>query len=342
MSFGLPTNTANQLHTLPAVLARQARRELATLIEPGQTAVPLALAFGTGTLLGFLPIPFVDSLLLALLLARVRRLNRPALLAGKLLWNELLVLPLYLPALRLGGRLLNVAHPGFDGVVANLAAFALGLGLIALLAAAVCGPLFVLALHLYRQHAASGDSGAGVRVALIPLLVYDRGHARHGRDQFPISRVERGQAEPDRIGGAKIGQHIHLGNQRLIYRQAVLVAQGKVRTALRAIGRGIEIKTPWRQLRRPHFLQEGPQAQRLLAHGGDGGLAQEVNAGFKGAQPEYRRCAAEKAAHTWRRPVSRLEVKQRLMPHPAAYRIPQALLQVAVYKQEGRCAGPAV
>lgn len=136
--------------------------DLGTLADPAQPARALALAFATGTLLGFLPVPVLDSLVLAFLLARSRRLSRPAVLAGKMVWNELLVLPLYGPALRLGDRLVSGTAVQPLGLAGQALDFAVGLLLLALLAAAAGSLLFVLLLRLYHGRARLRPPGVQV------------------------------------------------------------------------------------------------------------------------------------------------------------------------------------
>ena len=293
-----------------AALRQRAQGELRALSDPEQTAVALALAFATGTLLGFLPVPFLDSLLLALLLTRARRLNRPALLAGKMIWNELLVLPLYQPALRLGGLLLGAARTELTGPAAHALAFVLGLGLVALLAAGVGAPLFALAVRVRYGHPPLGYRAAAGRVPFIALFEDYRAQALHGRGHFSVGRVQRGQADADGVRGAEVGQYTHFGDEGLIDGKAVRVAQGDVRAAPRRTCGGVEIETKRSQFGPPLVHQKLAQAQRFGTHGGQGGLAQQVYAGGDAAQGENGRRAAEEAAQAGGGPVGGIKVKE--------------------------------
>ncbi len=131
-------------------LRAAASRELGGLIDPGQSLTRLATAFAVGTLLGFFPIPIVDSLLLALLLGRATYFNRSALLAGKVLWNELFVLPLYAPATRLGLALIGGNQPELNGALGSVLGFCVGLAILALAAALVGALLFGLVLGVFH------------------------------------------------------------------------------------------------------------------------------------------------------------------------------------------------
>ncbi|MDX1417395.1 MAG: DUF2062 domain-containing protein [Candidatus Promineifilaceae bacterium] len=62
----------------------------------------LAAAFALGTLTSFLPVPILDSLLAVGLAAKFARLNKAAIFLARMVWNDLLVVPLYAPGFKLG------------------------------------------------------------------------------------------------------------------------------------------------------------------------------------------------------------------------------------------------
>ena len=53
----------------------------------------IVIAVALGTILGFMPAPFLDSLLVGVIFARFRQINRSALLAARIVWNDLIVVP---------------------------------------------------------------------------------------------------------------------------------------------------------------------------------------------------------------------------------------------------------
>ncbi|UCC54689.1 MAG: DUF2062 domain-containing protein [Anaerolineaceae bacterium] len=89
-----------------AFLRRQLRRELKELCNPAVPPARLAMAFAVGTLLSFIPLPVLDSLLVSLVLVRFRQLNKASLVAARLVWNDLVVLSLAPTSYRLGVSIL--------------------------------------------------------------------------------------------------------------------------------------------------------------------------------------------------------------------------------------------
>ena len=134
------------------ILLAQAKDDLAKLMDPTVPGIVLTSSFAVGVILGFLPFPFVDAVVLALLIRYCGRINRPAMLAGKMVWNELLVAPLYFPALRLGSRLLV----GFEAQVSAawvlpVAGFLLGIAVITITAAVASSLVFLLTIRLLHS-----------------------------------------------------------------------------------------------------------------------------------------------------------------------------------------------
>jgi len=78
------------------------RAQMQELLQGVDSPLGLATAFALGTLTSFFPIPIVDSLLAIGLAARFGRLNKSAIIVARLVWNDLLVMPLYAPGFKLG------------------------------------------------------------------------------------------------------------------------------------------------------------------------------------------------------------------------------------------------
>jgi len=132
------------------------QQELRELQNPAHSAKKLAAAFALGTLLSFIPVPLLDSMLVGVVLTRFKQVHRAPLFIARLLWNDLLVFPIYGPAYRLGSALLapllhsSPEMPGVRSAVAPLLNFTLGSILMATSAAAAGYMLFWLAVQLLR------------------------------------------------------------------------------------------------------------------------------------------------------------------------------------------------
>lgn len=129
--------------------------ELRLLRDPALPAKQLAAAFALGTLISFIPVPVLDSLLVGLVLTRGKQINRAAIFIARLVWNDFLVYPLFGPGYRLGSALVapltNGPQPILGGSAVTAALSILAATLILAAAAASAGYLlFLLGLRLYR------------------------------------------------------------------------------------------------------------------------------------------------------------------------------------------------
>lgn len=148
--------------------------DLKTILQPGQAPLPLILAVALGTMLSFVPAPFLDSLLVGIILARYRQINRPLVLAARMVWNDLIVVPLYVPGFRLGMRFLQILAVDNGTPQVRIAGFALGV--VALASAATIASvlsMFCLLLLLRQWQRKGADvvencSFSDVSVSLIP------------------------------------------------------------------------------------------------------------------------------------------------------------------------------
>jgi uncharacterized protein (DUF2062 family) len=90
---------AIEMSNSTAVYLRAQKQELQ---QAADSPLGLAVAFALGTLTSFFPIPVLDSLLAVGLAIRFARLNKAAIFLARLVWNDLLVVPLYAPGLKIG------------------------------------------------------------------------------------------------------------------------------------------------------------------------------------------------------------------------------------------------
>ena len=110
----------------------------------GDTPARTAAGAGLGVAIGLLPVvPFQTAI--ALLLAFLLRLNRPAVLAGTLIWQPFTAPAILAVAFAVGRILL----PGPSAAGGNLAAFVLGAGLLS--AAGGVGTALVAYIVLRRR-----------------------------------------------------------------------------------------------------------------------------------------------------------------------------------------------
>ena len=76
-------------------------------IQATESPARLALAFAVGTLTAFLPLIIIDTFLTLFILARFRQLNKVAVFGARAVWNDFVVVPLYVPGFKLGHFLLE-------------------------------------------------------------------------------------------------------------------------------------------------------------------------------------------------------------------------------------------
>jgi hypothetical protein len=146
-----------KIQFLHQLIDRLVLQDLRSLLSPGQAPAPLVGAAILGTMLSFIPAPFVDTLLVGFIFARFRSVNRSALLAARVLWNDLIVIPLYLPGFRFGMSLLEPHFQNTSGLQVQAGAFLLGLFVLTSIAASVSGVVMFsfITLLRYRQSSAA-------------------------------------------------------------------------------------------------------------------------------------------------------------------------------------------
>jgi len=124
------------------------------LFQPGQAPGPYVTAVVLGTMLSFIPAPLLDSLLVGVIFARFRQVNRAALLAARIIWNDLIVVPLYWPSFRFGLRLLEPYSANNSTFTIKVLAFSLGLLLLTAAAtflSAMIMVVFIATLNRWRK-----------------------------------------------------------------------------------------------------------------------------------------------------------------------------------------------
>jgi hypothetical protein len=144
---------------IPQAIDRLILHDLRALLSPGQPPAPLVAAAILGTLLSFIPAPFVDTLLLGLIITRFKKVNRSALLAARFLWNDLVVLPLYVPGFRFGMSLLEPRVANSSAPPTQAAAFLLGLFALTLAAACMSAVMMFSFVTLLRYWHGSKING---------------------------------------------------------------------------------------------------------------------------------------------------------------------------------------
>ncbi|MFN2304588.1 MAG: hypothetical protein ACK2TV_12740, partial [Anaerolineales bacterium] len=100
-----------------------------------QAFVPVIVAVALGTILSFIPAPILDTLFVGIIFARFRQVNRSALLLARVVWNDLIVVPLYVPSFRFGMRLLEPYTVNEPSFVIKALGFSLGLTILTAAAA---------------------------------------------------------------------------------------------------------------------------------------------------------------------------------------------------------------
>lgn len=143
-----------------ATVRCQLRREILELRSPAASPARLATAFAIGTLLSFIPLPVLDSLLVSLVLVRFRQVNKATLLAARLVWNDLVILSLAPTGYRLGVSMLPTsmilsADPALTGKLIMLALnYAIGNLLIAITATTACYVIVWLGVLIVKRQPA--------------------------------------------------------------------------------------------------------------------------------------------------------------------------------------------
>jgi hypothetical protein len=123
------------------------------LLKPDQAPAPLIVAVAIGTILSFIPAPFLDSLLVGLIIARFRKINRSALIASRIVWNDLVVVPLYVPGFRFGMQLVEPFSLNVPTFAIKTIGFSLGLLFLTTTATILsAGLMFALVSILNRWH----------------------------------------------------------------------------------------------------------------------------------------------------------------------------------------------
>ena len=97
-------------------------------------------------------------MLVAVILARFKQVNRAPLFMARLLWNDLVVLPFYGPGYRIGAALIapltdaNSALSSGGTAVRSLLSLTLGIVILAVGLAAAGYVLFMLGITFYRMN----------------------------------------------------------------------------------------------------------------------------------------------------------------------------------------------
>jgi hypothetical protein len=127
--------------------------DLRVLLQPDQAPAPLVIAAALGTILSFIPAPFLDTFLVGLIIARCRKINRSVLIASRIVWNDLLVVPLYLPGFRFGMQLVEPFSLNEPTFAIKIIGFSLGLLFLTAVATILsAGMMFAFVSIVNRWH----------------------------------------------------------------------------------------------------------------------------------------------------------------------------------------------
>lgn len=119
-------------------------------LDATESPSKLALAFAVGTVTAFLPLIVIDTFLTLFILARFRQLNKVAVFGARAVWNDFVVVPLYVPGFKLGQFLLEglLGETAVAPTTKIALTFVLGNGLLGLGAVVVSfGLVYFLANH---------------------------------------------------------------------------------------------------------------------------------------------------------------------------------------------------
>jgi hypothetical protein len=135
---------------LSRVLNQYIVSDFRLLLQAGQSPAPLVFAAALGTILSFIPTPFLDSLLIGIITVRFRQINRAALFTARIIWNDFIVVPLYLPGFRFGMRLIQPHVINDSSLTIKILGFSLGLFLLTA-AATIISTVMMLSFLLILQ-----------------------------------------------------------------------------------------------------------------------------------------------------------------------------------------------
>lgn len=97
------TSTVNKVrNTLQQFSPLRLKQELQAMLQADASPQQLAKGFAVGTFISILPIPGLDFLLAALILALFKQMNKMAIFSAFAVWNTLVVAPLYMLCGKLG------------------------------------------------------------------------------------------------------------------------------------------------------------------------------------------------------------------------------------------------
>lgn len=144
------------LYRLRGAINQYVVTDCKNLFQAGQAPGPYVIAASLGTILSFIPAPLLDTLLVGIIFARFRQVNRPVLLAARIIWNDLIVFPLYFPGFRFGLQLLEPYSANYTSFTIKVMAFSIGLlGLTAAATFLSASIMFVLVTVLQRRRSSS-------------------------------------------------------------------------------------------------------------------------------------------------------------------------------------------
>lgn len=154
---GLPYASQKKavVYRVRGAIRRHVLHDLKVMLQPDQAPASLVTAVALGTMLSFIPVPVLDTLLVGVIIARYRRVNRSALLIARFFWNDFVVVPLYVTVFRLGMRLLDPFFANNTTITVRVFAFSLGLLIVASAATVASSAVVFCFVTVLRQRQGS-------------------------------------------------------------------------------------------------------------------------------------------------------------------------------------------
>lgn len=84
------------------MVSKKLRKHIREVLRTKKSPHSIAFGFALGTLIGTLPIPFIDYLIGLIIILALPRISKYSLIAGITLWNPLTKIPVYTASYKLG------------------------------------------------------------------------------------------------------------------------------------------------------------------------------------------------------------------------------------------------
>lgn len=168
------------------------------------------------------------------------------------------------------------------------------------------------------------------RIFLVALLHHHLADAIHRVPDFGEGGVERGEAEADVVGGAEVGDDVHLLDQRADDAVRVRVAETHVRAAPLRVPRRAEFESERDENRVSQVGQVIRQQNGLASYARQPGVQERIEGGVEGEHREHRLSPCEETVHAGRGRVVQPEGERVFLSPPTPERRARLLLPLFV------------